>query len=250
MPFLYDIARLPQLILEGYGKSRVSDFNAAEEKGLPVFTWVKVSPHKRVQTTFVVHNKAFRLLALWVWVIPTPVYVLFNVTELFTQPILFIIGYLSIFIPLLGISLVVSMFVALFSLLANPHLNRTGMGLHRDYEFGQDMKSGLAMSKTGIFGIANISWKDIAEVKQIGRRELVILFVQPEQWWRRLVIYPGIKLTFATAKDVDMFIKQARNFKESYIARKDKSPKIQSSQKMTVEERKLTQRILHGHDQL
>jgi len=230
----------------------------AEESGYKIFPWVQIKPYRRLRTAVVgTFRFLFPLLGIFV-VIPLPIFIIPNLSLLFTSPITVFNNYLEIFGLIYFMILLMSAMIFVMLFIRNPHEKKSGLGVEANAVIQQITKSTTiaeplqvsGITKSSIIaqpiqvsGITNFKWESVDSLVYMKGNDVTVIFTQPKSWWEKLITYPGLRLIFASDREAQEFYKTANDFIHNLESNQVKD---QQKQGLTFVERQRMNGILYG----
>ena len=225
--------------------TKVYEIEDAKEADRHVFERVNVRPYKRIYTAFVGANKIVFILTILFLVIPIPVYIIFNIVSFVTNPVTAVLSLVSTFSIVILYVVMFWLMGFILSLLHNPHIKRTGLGVDYDYLLRLRMKSSILLTLNEATGITSFKLSQVERFEKVDSSSVIVHFVKPDQWWKKLTTYTGLRLAFNTSEDAEYFYEVAtRNLQNL----EQNSEEIYKQKKINIEERKRVHKILYGRD--
>lgn len=215
----------------------------AKKSGYAVFTWVRVAPHRRFRTVITgTCRMMFPLLGIFV-LIPLPFFIFSNIASLLTSPLPVLIQYFDTFGLIYTFIFILSALTFVLLCFFNPHEKRSGLGIVDDYKILQITKSSIIVKPLQVTGITTFSWESVDSLVFSNRNDVLVLFIQPNSWWKRLMTYPGLRLVFSSSDDAQNFCNVGTTYIANLEANKAAATKRRS---MSVVERERLRSIMYG----
>lgn len=234
------IDRLARAAIKSSHRNAIKE---VKESGYQVFKIVSVLPHRRFRT-IIAGTCRFLYLLLFIFIlIPFPFFILSNLPLLFENPINLFGHYVAAFEFIYVMILIFTILIFLMLFFSNPHTKRSGLGIASDSLMLHEMEHILITEPLKVTGVTTFQWKSVDDLILNSSTEVLVLYSQPKQWWKKLITYPGLRLRFSSSEDADLFLKTGNDF---ILNLKKNTADAKRSRDLKVIERERINKIMYG----